>query len=163
MPRGGARRRRLRPTPGTPPAACPVPAAPAQAAPQQAALHKTLRITGMMCPHCEATVKKALEALDGVTEAAVSHEAGTALVTLSKPVADETAQGRRGGGRLCRDRHCAMKPAERRRWRFTGRVQGGGLPLPRPVCGPGPWPDRLGGKQRRRQRKPGSPGPARSA
>ena len=78
------------PDAGDPPAACPVPAAPAQAAPQQAALHKTLRITGMMCPHCEATVKKALEALDGVTEAAVSHEAGTALVTLSKPVADET-------------------------------------------------------------------------
>ena len=78
------------PDAGDPPTACPVPAAPAQAAPQQAALHKTLRITGMMCPHCEATVKMALEALDGVTEAAVSHEAGTALVTLSKPVADET-------------------------------------------------------------------------
>lgn len=53
-------------------------------------MKKTIHITGMMCSHCEATVKKALEALDGVTEAAVSHEAGTALVTLSKPVADET-------------------------------------------------------------------------
>ena len=42
----------------------------------------------MMCPHCEAAVKKALEALDGVQEAAVSHEAGTAVVTLSGEVAD---------------------------------------------------------------------------
>ena len=42
----------------------------------------------MMCAHCEATVKKALEALDGVESAAVSHEAGTALVTLSAPVDD---------------------------------------------------------------------------
>ena len=38
-----------------------------------------------MCAHCEATVKKALEALDGVASAAVSHEAGTAVVTLSAP------------------------------------------------------------------------------
>ncbi len=49
---------------------------------------KTLHIEGMMCAHCEATVKKALEALDGVESAAVSHEAGTALVTLSAPVDD---------------------------------------------------------------------------
>ena len=43
---------------------------------------KTMKIEGMMCPHCEATVKKALEALEGVTEAQVSHEAGTAIVSL---------------------------------------------------------------------------------
>ena len=42
---------------------------------------KTLKIEGMMCPHCEARVKKALEALDGVEEAVVSHVAGTAVVT----------------------------------------------------------------------------------
>ena len=53
-------------------------------------MNKTLHIEGRMCPHCEATVQKALEALDGVTAAAVSHEAGTAVVTLSAPVADET-------------------------------------------------------------------------
>lgn len=52
-------------------------------------MNRTVHIEGMMCPHCEATVKKALEALDGVSAAAVSHEAGTAVVTLSAPVADE--------------------------------------------------------------------------
>lgn len=51
---------------------------------------KTLKIEGMMCGHCEARVKKALEALAEVTEAEVSHEAGTAVVTLSSAVADET-------------------------------------------------------------------------
>ncbi len=40
----------------------------------------------MMCPHCEATVKKALEAVDGVESAQVSHEQGTAVVTLSHEV-----------------------------------------------------------------------------
>ena len=49
---------------------------------------KTVHIEGMMCAHCEATVKKALEALDGVQSAAVSHEAGTAVVTLTADVAD---------------------------------------------------------------------------
>ena len=53
-------------------------------------MEKTMHITGMMCSHCEARVKKALEAVDGVTEAKVSHEAGTAVVTLSKDVADDT-------------------------------------------------------------------------
>lgn len=48
-----------------------------------------MKIEGMMCGHCEARVKKTLEALEGVSEAAVSHEAGTAVVTLSKEVADE--------------------------------------------------------------------------
>ena len=50
---------------------------------------KTMNITGMMCPHCEATVKKALEALPQVSEAAVSHEAGTAVVTLCGEIADD--------------------------------------------------------------------------
>ena len=53
-------------------------------------MEKTMYITGMMCGHCEARVKKALEAVDGVAEAKVSHEAGTAVVTLSKDVADDT-------------------------------------------------------------------------
>ena len=52
-------------------------------------MKKTLQITGMMCPHCEASVKKALEAKDGVEAAAASHEAGTAVVTLSGDVTDE--------------------------------------------------------------------------
>lgn len=47
---------------------------------------KTILINGMMCSHCEATVKKALEAIDGVEEAVVSHENGTAVVTLSRDV-----------------------------------------------------------------------------
>ena len=50
---------------------------------------KTMKIEGMMCGHCEARVKKALEALDQVQEAQVSHEAGTAVVTLSGDVTDE--------------------------------------------------------------------------
>lgn len=51
-------------------------------------MEKTMKIAGMMCYHCEASVKKALEAVDGVVEAKVSHEAGTAVVTLSAPVED---------------------------------------------------------------------------
>ena len=51
-------------------------------------MNKTIKIEGMMCGHCEATVKKALEALDGVSAAEVSHTAGTAVVTLDKPVDD---------------------------------------------------------------------------
>ncbi len=50
---------------------------------------KTMKIEGMMCGHCEATVKKCLEALPQVEEAAVSHEAGTAVVTLKEEIADE--------------------------------------------------------------------------
>ncbi len=53
-------------------------------------MNKTLHITGMMCPHCEARVKKALETVDGVVEAVASHQAGTAVVTLSKDVSNET-------------------------------------------------------------------------
>ena len=50
---------------------------------------KTMKIEGMMCGHCEAAVKKALEAVAGVETAEVSHEAGTAVVTLNAEVADE--------------------------------------------------------------------------
>ena len=50
---------------------------------------KTMKIEGMMCGHCEARVKKTLEAIEGVTEAAVSHETGTAVVTLSEEVPSE--------------------------------------------------------------------------
>ena len=50
---------------------------------------KTMTIEGMMCGHCEARVKKCLEALDQVTEAVVSHEAGTAVLTLSGDVSDD--------------------------------------------------------------------------
>ena len=53
-------------------------------------MEKTIRIEGMMCAHCEARVKKCLEELDGVETAAVSHEKGTAVVTLSKDVSEET-------------------------------------------------------------------------
>ena len=49
----------------------------------------TLKIEGMMCPHCEARVKKALEALEAVSAAEVSHVSGSAVVTLAAPVADE--------------------------------------------------------------------------
>lgn len=52
-------------------------------------MEKTLEITGMMCGHCEMAVKKALEAVDGVESADVSHEKGTAVVTLSKEVSNE--------------------------------------------------------------------------
>ena len=51
-------------------------------------MEKTLKITGMMCGHCEARVKKALEAVEGVAEAKVSHESGAAVVTLNVPVED---------------------------------------------------------------------------
>ena len=51
-------------------------------------MEKTIKVEGMMCMHCEATVKKALEAIDGVESAVASHEAGTAVVQLSKDVDD---------------------------------------------------------------------------
>ena len=56
---------------------------------EDATMKKTLKVEGMMCGHCEARVKKALEALPEVSEAVVSHEAGTAIVTLSADVADD--------------------------------------------------------------------------
>ena len=52
-------------------------------------MEKTLKIEGMMCGHCEARVRKVLEALPEVKQAVVSHKAGTAVVTLNAPVADD--------------------------------------------------------------------------
>jgi len=52
-------------------------------------MEKTLRIQGMMCPHCEGRVKKALEEIDGVAEVIPSHESNSAIVKLSKDVSDE--------------------------------------------------------------------------
>lgn len=52
-------------------------------------MKETVKIEGMMCNHCAMAVKKSLEAVDGVEKAEVSHEAGTAVLTLSKAVADE--------------------------------------------------------------------------
>ena len=52
-------------------------------------MEKTIKIEGMMCGHCEASVKKALEALDGVVSADVSHDKGTAVVSLEKDVSDD--------------------------------------------------------------------------
>ena len=56
---------------------------------EEKSMTKTMNIEGMMCGHCEARVKKALEALDAVSEVAVSHESGTAVVTLSSDISDE--------------------------------------------------------------------------
>ena len=56
---------------------------------EETTMTKTMKIEGMMCGHCEASVKKALEALDGVEAAEVSHEKGTAVVTMAKEVEDE--------------------------------------------------------------------------
>ena len=52
-------------------------------------MKKVMKIEGMMCGHCEARVKKVLEALDGVEQAEVSHETGTAVVEMTEEVADE--------------------------------------------------------------------------
>ena len=57
---------------------------------EETTMEKTMKITGMMCGHCETTVKKTLEAIPGVSAAAVSHENGTAVVTLSAPIEDAT-------------------------------------------------------------------------
>ena len=56
---------------------------------EQKAMEKTMKIEGMMCGHCEARVKKVLEALDAVEVAVVSHEAGTAVVTLKAEISNE--------------------------------------------------------------------------
>ncbi len=53
---------------------------------------EVVKIEGMMCAHCEAAVKKAMEALDGVEKAEVSHEKGTAVLTLSKEIPDALVQ-----------------------------------------------------------------------
>ena len=68
--------------------------APAEAPRQQkqkeeTTMEKTLDVKGMMCEHCEARVKKALEAVEGVSAAVADHHKGTAVVTLSQPVEDE--------------------------------------------------------------------------
>ena len=57
---------------------------------EEPTMTKTMKIEGMMCGHCEARVKKTLEAIDGVQEAVVSHTAGTAVVTLTKDVPNDT-------------------------------------------------------------------------
>ena len=73
------------------PAAAENTAEPASASVKEdTSMKKTLHVEGMMCGHCEARVKKALEALPEVSEAVVSHEAGTAIVTLTGEVADDT-------------------------------------------------------------------------
>ena len=59
-------------------------------APEDKSLHCTLHVKGMMCGHCEATVKAALEAIDGVSEARASHETGTVQLTLTHPVDEAT-------------------------------------------------------------------------
>lgn len=56
---------------------------------EEPTMTKTLKVEGMMCPHCEARVKKALEAIPGVESAVADHTRGTAVVTLHAPVADE--------------------------------------------------------------------------
>ena len=52
-------------------------------------MNKVMKIEGMMCGHCEATVKKALESLEQVKEAEVSHKDGTAVITLNAEISDE--------------------------------------------------------------------------
>ncbi len=61
----------------------------AATAKEDTTMKKTLKVEGMMCGHCEARVKKALEAVPGVESAAADHNSGTAVVTLSAPVADD--------------------------------------------------------------------------
>ena len=74
----------LPPAPAPAPAACPI-----VNQTEVTAMKKTIKIEGMMCGHCEATVRKALEALPQVDAAQVSHTAGTAVVTLNAEVADD--------------------------------------------------------------------------
>ncbi|MDO5109426.1 MAG: heavy metal translocating P-type ATPase [Erysipelotrichaceae bacterium] len=59
---------------------------------EEKTMKETVRIEGMMCPHCEVSVKKALEAIDGIESAEVSHEKGTAEITLSKEVSADVIQ-----------------------------------------------------------------------
>ena len=88
-PKHAAPPREALPEPKACPVACPAAGADPQPVKGDSVMTKTIHIEGMMCAHCEATVKKALEALDGVESAAVSHEAGTAVVSLRAPVADD--------------------------------------------------------------------------
>ena len=64
-------------------------AVPAEIKTEEKPMTKTLKVEGMMCPHCEARVKKALEAVEGVESAVADHNAGTAVVTLKAAVADD--------------------------------------------------------------------------
>ncbi len=57
---------------------------------EEVTMTKTIKIEGMMCPHCEARVKKILEEMNGVAEANVSHVSGTAVVTMTETITDET-------------------------------------------------------------------------
>ena len=71
-----------------PTGSCPVQPAEIDDKTEEITMNKTIHIEGMMCGHCEAAVKKALEALDGVASTTVSHEQGTAIVALTHDVAD---------------------------------------------------------------------------
>ena len=83
-------RHKARKADGAERAETPAAPAPAQAAcPASCGETRTVYIEGMMCGHCERTVKGLLEALDGVSEAQVSHEKGIAVVTLTSAVSDE--------------------------------------------------------------------------
>ena len=86
LPRTGAP---VSPAPSGEAAAAPAPAEPAPIQKEEQTMKKTMKIEGMMCGHCEARVKKALEALPQVEQAEVSHTAGTAVVTLREELADE--------------------------------------------------------------------------
>ena len=77
---------------------------------EETTMTKTMKIEGMMCGHCEAAVKKALEAVAGVEAAEVSHEAGTAVVTLTAEVADDVLKNAVEDERLQGNRH----PVKRR-------------------------------------------------
>ena len=81
---------------------------------EQRTMEKTMKIEGMMCTHCEARVKKALEALDAVEQAKVSHEAGTAVVTLSEDVTDDVLKKRSGSPRLPCNLHSIISPPSKR-------------------------------------------------
>ena len=52
-------------------------------------MEKTVKIEGMMCPHCEARVKKVLEEIDGVQNVVASHESNTAVITSNKEISDD--------------------------------------------------------------------------
>ena len=56
---------------------------------EEEVMQKTMKIEGMMCAHCEAAVKKSLEEIPGVETAQVSHEAGTAIVSLTEAISDD--------------------------------------------------------------------------
>ena len=78
---------------------------------EETGMTKTLHVKGMMCGHCEARVKKALEAVDGVASAVADHNNGTAVVTLTKDVSNETLKGcRRSAGLRSHRRGINEKP-----------------------------------------------------